>query len=369
MLFPDEALFSNSLTDLGERIAPHTPPTFNPLPCDRWIARSCLQKAIRRGEVALAQRALANLFDYDRRATWRHLVIIAVEDVGVANAELLAQIVAAQRDRKWREQAGGDWIVMSALVREMSQSPHCQAVCDLLLRATNDPALDNIRAAALDIPKDDLARTLWDGGAELFDRAIAALALGGGLAEGQAHNDPYAVFEILADACPRTHVVATSRAAWRLSRNPMALLLPLVWEQWSSCSAHSFSDDIMPPIEIINGVPGYALDQFTRAGNEIARAYLAVDTEMRDHLATIGIPRVSQHRVIGDLLFLMEGTNVCRRLSWRLGEKLRHPARMLPSTVLVGLALSKLSTEFVGKAPLIANLRSNYLNRLAKFHD
>jgi hypothetical protein len=33
-----------------------------PLPCDRWIASSALQKAIRRGDVRIAQRALSTLY-------------------------------------------------------------------------------------------------------------------------------------------------------------------------------------------------------------------------------------------------------------------------------------------------------------------
>jgi hypothetical protein len=69
MLFPDDAHFDFALSDLTKLIAIAPTVPISPLPCDRWIARSCLQKAIRRAEPNLAQRALANLFQHDRRAT------------------------------------------------------------------------------------------------------------------------------------------------------------------------------------------------------------------------------------------------------------------------------------------------------------
>ena len=335
MLFPDEALFDYVLIDLAEAVAARPVPPMQPLPCDRYVARSCLQKAIRRGEAELATRALANMFDYDRRATWRAMTIIALEDVGVANIDLLAQIVAAQRNRKWRAQQGGDWRVMAELTRQMALSGHCQAACDLLLRATNELSLDGRRAAALEHAPADLSRTLWDGSIALEGRGIAALALGGGLAEGQQLHDPCAVFDILTEGGRSSHVVATCRAAWKLSRNPMALLLPMIWEQWMLIDCHRTADDPLPPVQMIDGVPGYALDQFTRIGNTISRAVLRFDPALRQLLEEAGVGSGAQSRAVGDLLFLIEGGLVSKRARWKIGEELRLPWRCLGSTTVM----------------------------------
>ena len=335
MLFPDEALFDYVLIDLAEAVAARPAPLIQPLPCDRYVARSCLQKAIRRGEAELAIRALANMFDYDRRATWRALTVIALEDVGVANVDLLAQIVAAHRNRKWRDQQGGDWRVMAELARQMALGEHCQAACDLLLRATNDPSLDGQRAAALEQAPADLSQTLWDGSVGLEDRGIAALAMGGGLAEGQQLHDPCAVFDIVTEAGRSSHVVATCRAAWKLSRNPMALLLPLIWDQWTLGDCHRTTDDPLPPVQMMDGVPGYALDQFTRIGNVISRALLGHDPALRQLLNAAGIRSGAQSRAVGDLLFLVEGGLILRRVLWPASDKLRLPWRYLPTTAIM----------------------------------
>jgi hypothetical protein len=365
MLFPDDAHFDFALNELKKSIdlAPTVP--LNPLPCDRWIARSCLQKAIRRAEPELAQRALANLFQYDRRATWRHLTIIALEDVGVANIDILTRIVAAQRNRLWRNQQGGDWPVMAELVRHMAVSDHCQAACDLLLRALNDPQLDADRATASDLDAPQLAQMLWQTPVAIETKAIAATALGGGLAEGQQFNDPCAVFDILAEAGRSSHVVETCRAAWRLSRNPMAMLLPVVCAQFAACDRHSINDDALPPVEMVDGVPGYALDQFTRRGNSVSRDLLGADRHLRDLLQAAGVPSSQLVRTVGDLIFLLEGGRVRRRLRWATGDELRRPHRWLPATGHLGPYLDQALRLVEAKARQIANLRREHLSTFA----
>lgn len=362
MLFPDDALFQYVLIDLGEAVAMQPAPPIHPLPCDRWVARSCLQKAIRRAEPELAQRALANLFNHDRRATWRALTIIALEDVGVANVDLLAQIVAAQRNRKWREQMGGDWAVMAELVRQMAASEHCQAACDLLLRAVNDPALEYNRTIALDADREALAGLLWSNQADLLDRGIAALAVGGDLADGQRYGDPCAVFDILTDTSRSTHVVATCRAAWKLSRNPMAMLLPLVWERWCASTDHAVADDALPSAQLIDGVPGYSLDQFTRIGNTISRAVLKADSDLRLMLNDAGVTAGQQSRAVGDLLFIIEGGLLANRVVWETGDQLRLPQRQLPVVAALREHLPAALTHLMSKFRQIALLRQQYFN-------
>ncbi len=362
-MFPDAALFDYVLLDLADGMRANPTPPADALLCDRWIARSTLQKAIRRREVALAQRALANLYGHDPRSVWRHLSIIAVEDVGVANVDLLAQIVAAQRDRSWRTSMGGDWSVMAELVRQMAESNHCQAACDLLLRANNDPALEPMREWALDASMATLTAAMADSTLPLIDRGIAALAVGGGLAEGQPYSDPAAVFEIMAEAGSFSHVAATCQQAWRVSRNPMALLLPFVWQAWSQAGgAEIVRDDPMPAAQLIEGVPGYALDQFTRIGNQISRACIATDEELQGLLARAGIAKSAWARTLGDVLFLIEGGATVRRLAWDRAEYLRQPNRWLPSVATLGHHLPAILRHCRDKGSQFAKVRSRHLS-------
>lgn len=361
MLFP-ENLFAYVQIELSEALAQFPLTTPQPLACDRWVARSNLQKSVRRGEVELAQKSLANLFAHDPSTVWRHLTIICVEDVGVANVDLLAQIIAAKRDRKWRMQMGGDWHVMAGLVRLMAESNHCQAACDLLLRVMNDPALDQAKADALEAGPDQWADGIADADRSIEERAIAAMAMGGCLAEGQFYADPCGVFDVMTDIGHFSHVVATCRAAWKISRNPMTLLLPLVWQLFMEDEQHSIVSDPFLAVQMIGDVPGYALDQFTRKGNQISRAYLEEDDDLRCLFDRAGIMKGANARTMGDVLFLIEGGLVANRMTWEEAERLRQPHRWLPAVATLDHHLAAILRHCQAKARQIASCRSRHFS-------
>src|SRR5262249_39308836 len=76
------------------------------LTCNRWIASSASQKAIRRGDIALAQRAAFALHRDGRSATWRRLIAIAFEDIGPADVDVLLETVAVAMSPGWRALGG-----------------------------------------------------------------------------------------------------------------------------------------------------------------------------------------------------------------------------------------------------------------------
>lgn len=339
MLFPAEEMFAYVLVDLADVLSAHPSLPSNPLPCDRWIARSALQKAVRRGQGELAVRALATLVREDRRNVWRHLIVIALEDVGVGNADLCAQIIAAQRDTGWRQSVGGDWYVLAGIVQLLAASNHCQANCDLLLKAKNDPACEALIAASLEANWPELRDVITDSSIPLTERAIAALGMGGGLAPSQQISDPHGLYEILAELGHFGHIVAMCRKAWKASHNPMALLMPLLWQSQSKLRVSRANDDPVGKAQFLNGVPGYALDQFTRVGNDAFRRFLKSDNELKFLLDEARVPSSRQVRAIGDVFFLFEGGLVVRRDTWPEAEALRRPSRWLPAVSTLGYHL------------------------------
>lgn len=358
MLFSNSSVFERARDQLAYQLSAAPACIQDPLPCDRWIARSVLQKAIRRGEAELALRALANLYQHDSYAVWRHLTIICLEDIGIGNIDLLAQIVAAKSDRKWRVIMGGDWAVFAALVGSMAASVHCQAACDLLLRVTNDPVLEAAKGNLIDRDADELSEVIADDSQPLLDRAMTVLAMSGQLLKGQQKGDIEGAFDLLAaEIDPRDICVSVCRSAWKISRNPMALLLPLVWQLWMECDHSDVVDD---PISIDRSsaiVPGYALDQFTRVGNRVSRAYLSEDERLRELLGRTGIPSAVFPKVLGDMLFLIDGGRVLRRLRWNVGDILRLPYRCLPSVPACGNHFPEILAHCQAKARQIAIVR------------
>jgi hypothetical protein len=359
-MFLEKQLFEYVLVELADEVATHESPVPEPMACDRWIARSALQKSCRRGDVKIAQIALARLFVDDPQSVWRHLTVIALEDVGVANIELVRRVQAARLNRQWRKKMGGDWAVASLLVTQIAESDHCQAACDLLLVSLNRPVFEAQRDLALHSTRDRLIDTITDSNSVVEHQAIAALALGGGLADGQTWHDPHAVFDVLAEQQCDSHVVATCRAAWRGSRNPMAMLLPLVWELWKQDCDHTIADDPIRSARMLNGVPDYAIDQFTRTGGQVARALLTADQALRSILENSGVAKHAQPRVVGDLQFLLEGSCLKNRIIWQAAENLRLPHRSLPGIFRVGDNLEALLVSMAAGQKLFLKLRVSH---------
>jgi replication-associated recombination protein RarA len=80
----------------------------DPLPCDRWLAASALQKAIRRGDAPTAQRAARTLYRHDPRSAWRRLLVIAYEDIGIGAPAAVISTTLHSANPKARREAGGD---------------------------------------------------------------------------------------------------------------------------------------------------------------------------------------------------------------------------------------------------------------------
>ena len=89
----------------------------DPLVTDSFIARSAMQKAIRRADCRTALRAAATLMELDPDVIWKRLLVTGLEDIGVGEFAVLAKIVIAQGKRT-RHSIGDDWPIAVALIRQ-----------------------------------------------------------------------------------------------------------------------------------------------------------------------------------------------------------------------------------------------------------
>lgn len=244
----------------------------------------------------------------------------------------------------------------------MAAERHCQAACDLLMCLTNDPSREGRRIAVMDMGAADLVAIIRDGDVKLVEKAQAALALGGGLADGQPLHQAAAVFRALEGIGFSSHVFVTCQAAWRLCRNPMALLMPFIWLEWIKEKGGGTADDQMPETKMIGRVPSYAIDQFTRVGGQVARAFLARNPKLLEMMDSRNIHSASRARIVGDLIFLTEGGRVINRPVWDLSNWLRQPQRPLPALFSLGDRLDEAMDYITDKASDIELLRRHYLS-------
>src|SRR5580692_8157195 len=115
-----------------------------PLQCDRWTASSALQKAIRRGEIEMAQSAALALFGDDRAGAWRRMIGIAYEDIGVGDIDALIETVAACTSSEWRSQQGNAR-VLAYLARRLAEAPKDRSADYLMWAASDHEGLGEAR--------------------------------------------------------------------------------------------------------------------------------------------------------------------------------------------------------------------------------
>ena len=151
-------ILSAARQQLCKAISDFQTPTYDPLAVSPWIAMSALQKAIRRGQDGLAQRAAATLLSTSPERLWRRCGCIALEDIGVADLDTVAVVTTALAGKRLRASLGGEWPVASCIVSRMVRAPKCRASDDLLLAAENHPDYENARLEFAVCSTDDLIR-------------------------------------------------------------------------------------------------------------------------------------------------------------------------------------------------------------------
>ena len=117
-----------------------------PLLCDRWTALSALQKSIRRGDSHTAQRALASLYRDDPSSTWRRLLIIACEDVGIGALGAVIVTVTRCANAKAFREMGRDEAAALATARMLAEAPKDRSADLLFAVVLRDPALETMRS-------------------------------------------------------------------------------------------------------------------------------------------------------------------------------------------------------------------------------
>lgn len=358
-MFPD-LIFDFVLEQLADEVQQHPTPSFDPLPTDSWIARSVMQKAIRRGMVDLACRAAAQLLLIDPRTLWRRLLVTALEDLGPAEVDTTARIVAAWRDRKWRSQIGGDWPVVAELVRRSAQAIKCQSANDLWNIALHDPELAALKATLCELDQADVVSAAAVPNKDIGGQAVAVLmALGqdAGCAEPNGVRGKAAdVFDAFETCSNFSHVAAICREAYRLTNVPLAALTLCLWPTHDSVQSVA-KDDWFGPLHWVNGIPTFALDQYTRGGKAAIRRYARQSDQWAEFCEENAIVPKLREAAAGEILFRVDGAAVARRRAGTQSMVLRRRSSslgcfMAPRVVMPAMSLMR------HQLPLIEELRS-----------
>jgi hypothetical protein len=314
-----KTLFQTEVRPLGPA-PPHE--AVEPLPCDRWLAASALQKAIRRGDALTAGRAVRTLYRYDPRSAWRRLLIIAYEDIGIGALGAVIVTTLQSANPKARREVDADEAAALATSQMLATAPKDRSADLLFATVLHDPALEHARSKLRSVSVARRLEFIADSTLSLPERALATWHSSGVEERGERRVGPGdlgGLMRTYAELGAPEPLLEAVALALKKTREPFVLLLPLLWLEAAEGETE-LVDSPLPPSSLINGVPLCAIDRHTRLGRQAIGRFARESAEIAQFLSKYA--RGSRDEALGMAVFYADGALIRPALQWRLSAEI-----------------------------------------------
>lgn len=299
------------------------PPVFDPLIADQWVIKSFLQKSIRRGEAEVAQRAALTFLAQKGSAIWRRFIIIAFEDIGAGSADVVALTVAASTESSCWKKGGGDAVVASHLARLLAEAPKSRSAEHLITSSDQHPSFEQERRAVSSSSTADNLAAVADKSNSLTHRALAGWCVSGIGWEREkvpGSNLP-ALLDTFRQLGVSDELVAATGIAAAKSREPIALMVPLIWLAANDGQVPTVVEAAVPGTLVLDGIAMFALDKHTRLGQEAIRSLVKYNSAIREFLERHVVP-AQRHKAAYMAAFYADAAPLASKLSWDGADRL-----------------------------------------------
>lgn len=294
-------------------------------PLDPWTASSLLQKAIRRSEVDYAVHAARTLHRQRGTGIWRRCLLIACEDVGIGDLDLVRHATLMTLGRDMRRPFGDDDEVLTDLVRLLADAPKDRSPDYLICTAIQHPRYEQERERVAQLSTDQQIVVAVDRDQPIITRAIAmwhASGVNGGGPKivGTGHLPRLLdAFDQRGFPDPLASIIET---AARKCREPIVVMIPLLWKLvQESGKTTTVDDNPVPPAPACHGVPVWALDKHTRLGKRAMRQFIR-EVPAVDAVLSRYVPDFRAQVTIEMAAFYLDAVPIARRLQWSRSEEL-----------------------------------------------
>lgn len=271
------------------------------LSLDPWMASSLLQKAIRRGETEFAQYAASVLHRYRGAAIWNRLMTIAVEDIGIADLDLVLEVTRFATDNALRSVVASDNELITDLTARLAETP-------------KDRSADYLHSAAVwSVSTPQLVETgeeksLVCEAVRLLQQCTASRGARRVISEEAARqllrNGTYSPNMILEELLER---LAQSGA------HPFSLMLvPLQSALSKVATEPDVANEEVPKSQHIAGVPSYVFDKHTGVGKSAIARFARENPDMQRALS-LWVAPAQQAQVAEMAAFYADAVPVSRK--------------------------------------------------------
>lgn len=304
--------FQERMDKISDTIPHNVLKGIQPMPFDKHLMKSAMQKAIRRNNVELAGRAALTLWRLDRQALWRRLAIIAVEDLAMGNIDLALDVmVVAQTPAAWRKSVG-DAALGVYLAQRMARSVKTRYLTELYLYTDLSKQAAKARTWAETASFKELVSILHDPTKEAYQQALALFGVFGSRSFGtknfqRSGGDVTAAIKTVKEMAVPKEILSVCAATLGTPHFLLAMLLPVGWLEMQREAKNLVVRKEAPVSSpVCKGLPTCAVDGlYTRTG---------IDSIKRLKKAVPGLCRYTNEQ-IGEGFFFIEGEGLYPRLT------------------------------------------------------
>lgn len=322
-LFPRQADV-HTTENLTDRIARYTltQPPLNGVN-DKWLLASNLQKAIRRGLAPNAVATALALQALDSRYFWRRLLVIAYEDVGIANVVLCHDLLKSFRREAMHLRLGPERVA-AFFAETLAKSLKSRALCDAIAMLEFDPQLAEHEKKWFGVSDAEIVIAVNCTEVSPSKRVAALRHICGyrEKAYGSFRLATPVRKDLMQAVCRRAALSEMETAlflAGSQTTESLNVALPIV----AAFARAGWKEEARPQVfDGVRGVLFAALDRHTRAGKgcfaEFAASVKPINDFFRQH------PKLNPVAVLGVVLFIIEGSSLSRWAVFQQSDSLRR---------------------------------------------
>jgi hypothetical protein len=279
----------------------------------KWLHRSALQKAVRRGYKQEALQHLACLYAIDVDYAWYTMAIVASEDIGWGNPEVCLYSHLGQL-KTFRKLLPNPSHLLTAIVAQACDGPKTRSCCELSIVV--EWGLQEAWAEHCHMTTEDLTQAAISTNfvtsfmAVLAARGRAPKAMGAGF--GKNLPALLAIEEHARGVLPARAAEAALQCMVRPVDGMSLGLLPMAL--WAVSEQASFEEHVteFPEADLICGFRPEVYDMHCMEGK---RALKALHTHLKKKYPILNeIAGGRETKAMGALVFVLEGGEVDRRL-------------------------------------------------------
>ncbi len=344
---------------------------------NKWLLVSCLQKSIRRGFEEEAVMLWKHLKDIDRFYTIYRLSIMAIEDVGLGNIDLMYDFLSTGLKKVNLEQKGGNDYI-EYIVKELAKSVKDRSACDISWLASGDNWIDDkninkyqeiYQDETIPLRKRVLAGWLMVGTKKIKHQIIKDFDEQnhiGEFIELQKYNQvDEKIIKIVEESYPyqkEPHLFALPLLSQKLQQEQNIQIGKSQYKT-GDFKEHKIEKNILD----IEGLPIIleAIDGHTSEGKKIIQKLIR-EKDIQDEIKFLDFEE--QEYLLKHILFQLEGQVVNKRLIYPTGISVYKEAQNFYKNPQINFI--KLSQKIEEKIPYIHQLRKEIFKKpIKKFYS